>query len=137
RFDQQLSSSLMANILFYIAQQLAAHAARLRLFAHGNPIQMPTAIRHGCGGVVSETDDLTVVLISNGTVSVLVHQAVVVIEDLLQGFDLDEFEDTGDLRESHEHRSIVRYGRTDHEAVLGKADAKVTSSRDNKTFFGE
>src|SRR5262245_5023200 len=80
---------------------------------------MPAAIGHGRRGIVGETDDLPLLLIGNGAVSLPVHLVVIVIEHFLQGFQFQGLEDPGRLRQGYERGCITGYGGTDHADTLG------------------
>ena len=76
------------------------------------------AIRHRRRGIVGETNDLSVLFVRDRAVVMAVHLVVIVVENLLQSFNLERLEDARGFGEWNEHRGIARYGGADHKNTL-------------------
>src|SRR5262249_54751505 len=125
---EEYPARLTADVVLDIPQELTAEAPGLRLFRHGDPVQVPGAVRHGRRGVVGEAEDFAVLLVGHADVSLRAVVGVVVVEHLLDSLHLVRLEHAGPLGEGYQGRRVFGDGRTNHIHSLSGAEPLFTLS---------
>src|ERR1043165_6663494 len=106
-----------ADVLFEVAQHLSADALTVRFFSDHDPVEVPGAIRHRGGSIVSETEDLAVRFMDE-RMMIRVIGGMKIVEDFAQGLDLHRSEHGRRLGQGNECWRVSWRDESNHGGIV-------------------
>ena len=105
-----------------MTQQAATSPLALDLVRNRNPIEIPSSVGHGGGGPIRIPGYYALFDQDGSFVSHVHRHGKIVIENLLQGFDLKRLEHSGASGHAEDHRDVSGFHRSNevgHETPVG------------------